>query len=95
MTRTIWKTPLEITDEQVIEIPEDYQILDIQVQKDQVCMWYICDDRNPKRKVTIICHGTGHPLNHWENKLHHIGTVQVYNGTLVFHYFIREVIIKQ
>lgn len=83
---TIWKTVLQPTDLQEIEVPEGCGILSLQEQFGQICLWYKCDPLAPKVKRTIAIVGTGHaaPEN---NEADYIGTVQLRNGNLVLHVF--------
>ena len=85
MAKTIWKFPLEITDEQEVEIPTPFRLLTIQLQNDKPCLWAIVEPEGPKEKVRILCIGTGHPID--EELGYHLGTIQLYNGQLIFHFF--------
>lgn len=84
--KTIYKYPLKITDVQEIELPVDYQILSAQLQNGVINLWALVDPCVRKYKITILIHGTGHPLASFENKKF-ISTVQ--QGPLVWHIFER------
>lgn len=91
--RTIWKQTLEVTDTQEIQVPSKFGFISLQVQYDQVNMWYLCDPESPKKKVTIYCRGTGHNVDlpkHRDVNYIILGTVQLMGGQLVFHYFMRQ-----
>ena len=66
--RTIYKQQLEITDIQFIELPENSKILHLDIQgKHSVCIWYECETKNPKKRVTVYCFGTGHKMPNNDN----------------------------
>ena len=85
---TIYKYELEVTDSQEISLPPSASILSAQVQQGKVCLWvrlypaelYLADARE------IRIYGTGHPIEPTLN-LRFIDTVQLANGSLVFHVF--------
>lgn len=86
MSKSIWKFPLEITDVQQIEMPADAEILTIQTQDGQPCIWALVSLNAPKKKVAFEIFGTGHPVP--ENaKRRYVGTYQLSGGALVFHCF--------
>lgn len=82
--KTIWKYPLEITDEQVVAMPNDAEILTVQMQGSELCLWAVVEDTNPKEPRTICIIGTGNPMPD-ERFLIYIGTAQM--GPLVWHVF--------
>ena len=82
--RTIHKQKLEITDIQEIELPWYSQIIRLDTQGNDVCIWYECDPDQPKEKVTIYCYGTGHKMRIGNQR--YIGTAFVLEG-LVFHFY--------
>lgn len=84
--RTIHKQSLKIKDTQEIELPHNSDILHIGIQGNSVCIWYECDTEQPKEKVKIYCYGTGHEIPQ-ERTQKYIGTVIVFNGSGVFHFY--------
>lgn len=90
MTKTIWKFPLAITDEQTIEMPHGASILRVDMQSDQCCLWALVRPSNPKEGRAIQIYGTGRQMPDLPG---------VYHGTfmtrgLVFHVFERSPIWK-
>jgi hypothetical protein len=85
MTQRIFKYPLQITDEQHIEIPGQPIFLSAQFQGDQLCLWALVFPDNPKVLHTFRIVGTGHPLP--DDMGFHIGTVQQPGMPLVWHVF--------
>ena len=84
--KTIFKYPLEVTDDQEIEVPECFNPLSVQVQRGSPCLWAEVDPGCPrtiKRQILIV--GTGHPLPDDHDVWDYIGTFQMYDGELVFH----------
>ena len=86
MNTTIYKYPLNLTDEQVLKLPQGYRILSVQVQTGQVTLWAIVNPTNKPVETKIRIHGTGHSVKEHE-KLWHIDTIQLDGGVLVFHVF--------
>lgn len=84
---TIWKFPLEITDEQNVMMPEGAVILSAQSQSDTLCLWAKVDAKAPLSRRTIRIFGTGHPVP--DEPLIFIATAQMLNawGPLVWHIF--------
>lgn len=87
---TIWKFPLEMKDEQVIQVPPMHRLLCVQFQQEQLCLWVEVNELQTARSdVTIAIVGTGHEIpNGFKHS--YIGTVQMYGGTLVWHIYALE-----
>ena len=83
--QTIYKYPLQLTDEQEIHMPKGAKILTIQTQKGYPCLWVQVDDKQPQTPRTIITRGTGHPIP--DSTLLYLGTYQLDGGALIFHVF--------
>lgn len=85
--KTIYKYPIEITDEQIILMPAGAIMLTVQVQNGNPFIWAMVDTEARMEDVPIRVHGTGHPICESSN-LEYIGTFQsMYGGNLVFHVF--------
>ncbi len=82
-TKRIFKYPLEITDKQTIAMPANAELLSVQVQNQQLCLWALVDTMLPERETEIAIYGTGNPIP--DNTGWHIDTCQL-NG-LVWHVF--------
>ncbi len=82
---TIWKYPLQVTDEQTIMMPRDTRILTVQTQDDQPCLWAFVDNSREREPRKIRIYGTNHEID--ETPTDYIGTFQVSGGSLVFHVF--------
>jgi len=82
---SIWKYPLQVTDEQTIDVPEGSEALSVQVQNGTPCLWVRVDPAALKVPRKIITHGTGHHVPATTGR--YIGTYQIEGGALVFHVF--------
>lgn len=81
---TIYKYPINSTDQQDILLPEGAGILTAQVQQGQVCLWARVDPSAVLTQRKIRVAGTGHPVGSgWA----YLGTVQLMGGGLVLHIF--------
>ena len=86
--KTVYKYPLQLVEKQEISLPDNHQILDIQLQNGVPCMWVLLDvdDLQPSKSHTfyISIFGTGHKFD--AKQLNFIKTLQ-FNSGLVFHFF--------
>ncbi len=84
--KSIWKFPIEVTDEQSVEMPVGAQPLSVQVQDDQVCIWALVDTEAKKEERLVQIFDTGIPIT---DEGDFIGTFQILKGVLAFHTFIK------
>lgn len=90
MPDTIYKYPLEVTDVQTIRLPRHSEILTVQLQHGEPCLWAIVRPELPLEDRIIEIYGTGHPMREVTGprlKRVHINTFQMHGGALVFHAF--------
>ena len=90
MNKSIWKYQLEITDSQTIKMPKGAEILSVQTQNQEVCLWALVVPNNEKEDRYIEIFGTGHNVYcdmGIDRKF--IGTAQTLDGRLVWHIFER------
>ena len=84
----VWKYPVPLTDEFVIDMPEAAQILDVQVQQDKPVLWALVRPDAPEAERRFRLVGTGHPVSGDDRyQLIPLGTIQLAGGALVFHLF--------
>lgn len=84
--KTIYKYPLEITDNQCVKMPKDAQILTVQMQGKTPCLWAMVDTENEVVERFIEIYGTGNPITGQDSR-RYISTFQVIGGALIFHAF--------
>lgn len=88
----VYKYPIEVTDYQSVTLPQNAEILTVQVQNGQPCIWALVNPENETVERNLRIVGTGHPIDDEARKLIYIGSFQMYGGRLVFHVFeIKEV----
>lgn len=83
----IWKYPLYVQDVQTVEMPDEADILTIQVQGDAPYIWAMVNPDAPLNPRKIRIYGTGHPVDPNLSAERYIGTFQLKNGSLVLHVF--------
>lgn len=83
----IWKFPINIIDEQEVEMPHGAEILSAQMQGEELCLWALVSPACNKTSRTIEIFGTGNPITPATRKF--IGTAQMFGGRLVWHVFER------
>lgn len=59
--KSIWKFPIEITDEQTITMPQTAKILSVQLQYGVPYIWALVDTEEQKTERLLAVYGTGHP----------------------------------
>lgn len=80
----IYKYKLQITDEQVINIPRGSKFLSAQIQHGTLCVWAMVNSFVEKVDIVLFrIHGTDHKVTN--PKANFIDTVQ--DGSLVWHIF--------
>jgi hypothetical protein len=87
MTESIWKFPLEVTDEQSVSMPEGAEIIALQIQREVPCVWAIVDPQKKPEKRFFRTFGTGQPLFEVMSHYKYIGSYQISNGNFVGHVF--------
>jgi hypothetical protein len=85
--KTIWKFTLALTDSQRIEMPEETEILTVQLQGETIQLWAVVDLHEPAKTEmrTFEIHGTGNPIS--DGMREYIGTFQ--QPPFVWHVFER------
>ena len=85
-SRRIWKFELKVTDQQFVSMPKDPEILSVQYQGQQLCVWAMVEPENVKKPYRFLIFGTGSPLpnEHWGT---YLATVQDPHRPLVWHVF--------
>jgi hypothetical protein len=81
----IFKYPLKIIDEQVLELPIGAKILALKSQGELPFLWATVEPEAKTEKRTFMTYGTGHPLPADMSMHCYIDTYIVPN--LVFHVF--------
>ena len=87
MEKRIWKYQLEVVDVQNISMPKGAEILTIQVQYGEPCLWALVDPKEEVEKRTIEIFGTGNPILVDMEMRKYITTFNLLDGGLVFHVF--------
>ena len=85
--KAIWKYNLKIGHTMLV-MPKDAEILSLQVQHNQPCLWALVDTEAEREEVLLTTFGTGHPINEDEiSNTKFIGTYQLEDGAFVGHVF--------
>ena len=84
----VFKYVFTITDSIILTMPASAQILDVQIQYGNPCIWALVNPDNPPVERVFRLAGTGHPIES-EDVAHytHISTFQMEDGALIFHLF--------
>ena len=82
----IWKIELQRANTQLIKMPKDSEIMDIQMQNGKFVMWFLANPLNKEIEVKIDMYGTGWEINENTSKNEYLSTVQ--EGDYVWHFFM-------
>lgn len=85
-TLRIWKYSFEVEDEFTVRMPRGAQILSVQPQYNEVCLWALVNSENELEDRKFFVRGTGHPIDLSDG--HYVGTFQLLGGTFVGHLFV-------
>lgn len=86
--RTIWKYPLELTDQTELMIPKGAEVLTAQMQELQLGLWILVNSDAETEVRTFDIYGTGNPVPAIDLRTHtrkYIATVQ--QSIFVWHVF--------
>lgn len=87
MSKIIYKYPLEVRGLQNLQLPEGAEILTVQPQGNQVCLWALVSPDKETASRTIWIIGTGHQIDTTEHLGRYVATFQLNAGELIFHVF--------
>ena len=84
--RTVWKFPVPLDDSFDIEMPAGSEILCVQTQRGEPCIWAEVSTEAERKPRSFRLFGTGHSqdIDAW---VEYVGTFQVKEGDLVFHIY--------
>lgn len=85
--RSIWKYTLKVADNQSLVMPKESEILSCQTQNDVITLWVLVYPLNGTCERHFVIAGTGHPIDFNNQSLQYINTVQMTNGSLIWHVF--------
>lgn len=85
---TIWKTQLQLTDEQAVDLPANSIPLAAHEQNGVLCVWWLVAPLAQRCKRIVAIHGTGNPAEISEHE-RHVGTVLMPDG-MVWHVFVDD-----
>lgn len=88
MKKLLCRFPFDTTDNFTLKMPEGAEILSVQTQDEQPCLWALVDPNAKKENRMFCVYGVGREVN-MDDTLEFIGTYQLQgiSGTLVFHIF--------
>lgn len=81
--KTIWK--YKLLPDTPIHMPVGAQILDVQEQHGDICIWALVDPTSKTVPRLLKVYGTGHDIT--DDPGRYIGTFQLKDSGLVFHVF--------
>lgn len=90
MNSVIWKFPLPMVGEGMIEMPRGAAVLTVQTQGNEPMLWAPMlwaevDPKAPKIKRRFVIYGTGHPMQ--GEPMSYVATFQMNGGQLAFHVY--------
>lgn len=84
---SVFKTTLEVTDEQKVPLQEGSAIIKVAEQHGKITLWYVCDPEAELTEETFYVVGTGHQLpDTFPGK--YVDSVQI--DPFVWHVFFKQ-----
>jgi len=88
MNKKVFKYVLRMDDKITLNLPKGAEVLTVQTQYDQPCLWALVDPFAMKEKRIFRLAGTGHPIVFdMDSDYKYINTFQMNGGLLIFHLF--------
>ena len=81
----VWKYVIPSDEKFEVSMPRGSRVLTVQQQRQNYCMWFLCDPKNLREIRKFSLYHTGVPIA--EDIGEYIGTFQVHNGATVLHLF--------
>ena len=95
MTKVILKFEIslqgDVVDQKVL-IPKEAQFLTVQTQRNNICMWFLCDPTAEKEEISFFICVTG--LHIYNPPGYYLGSVQNAAQTIIFHVFSKTPLIR-
>ena len=85
MKNAVWKFPIEIKDEQRVQMPDGAEVVYVAVQNGTLCLWAAVDSSAAMMPRRFFVRETGHDFTGAEGR--HLGSFQLADGAQVFHVF--------
>lgn len=90
MSKSVWKFPLKVADEQIIEVPSGAEPLKAEMQNGELCLWMLVDTDVSFCRKKVHIHGTGHKVDDTIDRSDYVDSFMMHDGALVFHVFVTE-----
>lgn len=89
VVQAIWKFPFAVLDLVQIEMPVGSEVLCVQTQSEQPCLWAKVNPFAEKEMRQFRVVGTGHVYDQMDDGIY-IGTFQLFGGSFVGHVFMKS-----
>lgn len=80
----IFKYHLQVTERQIVQLPKGAELLTVQIQRHQPCLWALVEETAPLEPRAINLYATGESI---PNLGKYLGTIQLDHGHFVLHAF--------
>lgn len=90
MAQSVWKYPLKMADEQIIEVPFGAAPLKVTMQGDEPCLWMLENPVVEKTTKKVHIRGTGYAVDDFISRSDYVDSFMLDDGALVFHVFVTE-----
>lgn len=85
MSQVIWK--IDLSQSLVHDLPMGAKALYADYQGENICVWFLCDDRHrPMKRAILVC-GTGWQMPEFIRENHYIGSCRNPANRNVWHIF--------
>lgn len=74
-------------DVNTLDIPRDADLIKVDRQCNNICLWFIVDTDNSTEERDFIVYGTGQEIKKDLSELFYLNTVMFNNNSMVLHVF--------
>lgn len=89
--KTVYKYPLEVQENNVIDLPYEKILGIYQDRTGKHCLYALVDTDRPDRKYVVSMYGTGWDLGDRHEGKDYLGTIRL-NDVLILHVFGKEIL---
>jgi hypothetical protein len=91
--KSIWKYTLETLDRQVIDVPNMFTPIAVQMQDSKMVLWAVVGLMKSRKSISVRIVCTGDEVNYLDES-GYVGTVQLPKNGIVLHVFVEDVCVS-
>ena len=93
MNNTIWKYTLNAETINFIDMPLGAEVLSVETQDVDIVLYALVNStEKAQQQIEVRTYGTGHEIDVNISNYKFVGTVKLYDGSLMFHLFYKRIL---